>query len=345
MGSGRSGCESGGNRSDGPHAPDPLVRLVAACLTEAVLCGGEPGRGRARSGCTWPRSGTRAPSGELPCRTVGLSPLGDRVDRPPNRYKPARTPGQARGSMPEGGGASWRRAWATATLLRWIETKEETVPDRPLPIPSADGHFTQVWNALTVDQRISATAFRIAVYLGSHTVDWTIREANVCSTLNLGRDAYRSAMRQLVAAGYIERGKTYRDTQTGRLRSDPSRLARRLIVADPRKRPGRTEDGFPAGRVTSNGYPDIGGSDTLRNTDVPNTDTSQEERSTTAPLRADALRGEPRAEVEDVDTAAPRACGCGHLWPLAVNAGYVAWHERETQHVRWLQDVHARGAA
>jgi hypothetical protein len=110
--------------------------------------------------------------------------------------------------------------------------------------PGTNG-FTQIWNALIVDHRIGATAFRLAAYLGSKTDDWTIREQNVCETLGIGQRAYRSALRELDAAGYIKRGKTEQDKRTGRFRTEPPTLSRRLIVADPGKTPGRTEDASP----------------------------------------------------------------------------------------------------
>jgi hypothetical protein len=107
--------------------------------------------------------------------------------------------------------------------------------------PGTNG-FTQIWNALIVDHRIGATAFRLAAYLGSKTEDWTIREQNVCETLGIGQSAYRSALRQLDTAGYIKRGKTEQDQRTGRFHTEPPTLSRRLIVADPGEAPRRTED-------------------------------------------------------------------------------------------------------
>jgi predicted transcriptional regulator len=79
------------------------------------------------------------------------------------------------------------------------------VPDSTKP------GFTQVWNALITDHRIGATAFRIASYLGSKTGNFTIQEGHICKTLGIGKDAYRTAMRELVSAGYIARGATHRD--------------------------------------------------------------------------------------------------------------------------------------
>jgi hypothetical protein len=141
--------------------------------------------------------------------------------------------------------------------------------------PGTNG-FTQIWNALIVDHRIGATAFRLAAYLGSKTEDWTIREQNVCEALGIGQRAYRSALRELDAAGYINRGKTEQDQRTGRFRTDPPTVSRRLIVADPGKAAGRTED---ASSVV--GHPHIGGHTSVLGAvtqhQVLNTETQQED--------------------------------------------------------------------
>ncbi len=55
--------------------------------------------------------------------------------------------------------------------------------------PSPSG-FTQIWNALIVDRRLTATAFRIAAYLGSKPEDWTAREHDIRNALGLGHDSY-----------------------------------------------------------------------------------------------------------------------------------------------------------
>jgi hypothetical protein len=82
--------------------------------------------------------------------------------------------------------------------------------DLSMATPSTNG-FTQIWNALILDGRLTATAFRIAAYLCSKPEDWTAREHDIRNALGLGHDAYLAAMRQLVDVGYVTRGMTTRE--------------------------------------------------------------------------------------------------------------------------------------
>jgi hypothetical protein len=91
--------------------------------------------------------------------------------------------------------------------------------------------FTQILNDLITDKRISATAYRVASYLGSKTEDWTAREHDVCDALGIGPKSYKTAMRQLVAAAYVSRGTTARDAR-GRIRTAPPALHRPSVVAN-----------------------------------------------------------------------------------------------------------------
>jgi hypothetical protein len=99
--------------------------------------------------------------------------------------------------------------------------------DLSMATPSSNG-FTQIWNALIADRRLTAPAFRIAAYLGSKPEDWTAREHDIRNALGLGHDAYLAAMRQLVDAGYVARGKTTRER--GRIRTDAPQLVRAQVV-------------------------------------------------------------------------------------------------------------------
>jgi hypothetical protein len=187
--------------------------------------------------------------------------------------------------------------------------------------------FTQVWNALIVDRRLNANAVRVAVYLASFTPDWEIREANVCETLGLGRDAYRQAMRQLNRAGYVTRGKTYRDARTGRLGSEPSTLNRALIVADPAKAQVAPKTGYQHVGEPGTGNGTSAGRTSYSTPDDPTPDTQHEEG--------------PSACGEDGKS--PSACECGHPWPLSVDEPYMSWHRTGSQHFRDLQ-AHGREA-
>jgi hypothetical protein len=195
--------------------------------------------------------------------------------------------------------------------------------------PSGTNGFTQIWNALIVDHRLGATAFRVAAYLGSKTDDWTIREPNVCETLGLGQRAYRTALRELHTAGYIARGKTEQDQRTGRFRTEPPKLMRSLIVANPGKSPGPTEDALSIVGDRHVGT-DTSGLGRLTQHSILNTDTQQEEGDLgSRPAAAPGPGGEGKASGGDTPReAAPAAerknlcpLGCGrprvpaHAWP------------------------------
>jgi hypothetical protein len=175
--------------------------------------------------------------------------------------------------------------------------------------PGTNG-FTQIWNAVIVDHRLGATAFRVASYLGSKTDDWTIRERNVCRTLSIGKAAYRAAMRELHAAGYITRGKTERDA-SGHLRSAPSQLRRGLIVADPARAQVGPKTGYWTSGSPNVGAPDIGPSDNLLNTLDSTLSTQQEEGSSNghALTRASLpVADGNRAKAEGLRVSACRTC-------------------------------------
>jgi hypothetical protein len=144
--------------------------------------------------------------------------------------------------------------------------------------PPGTNGFTQIWNALIVDHRLGATAFRVAAYLGSKTDDWTIRERNICETLSIGQRAYRTALRELHAAGYIARGRTEQDQRTGRFRTEPPKLVRSLIVADPGKRLCPTEDALSIVGDRHVGT-DTSGLGVLTQHPILNTETQQEDSS------------------------------------------------------------------
>ena len=89
-----------------------------------------------------------------------------------------------------------------------------------------DNGFTQVLNSLITDRRVSAAAFRIALYLASKPDGWITREANVMQALGIGRDQYRRALRELEAADMLKRGKTSKDRASGRILTEPPTLRR-----------------------------------------------------------------------------------------------------------------------
>jgi len=97
--------------------------------------------------------------------------------------------------------------------------------------------FTQVLNDLITDNRINATAFRVAVYLASKPDDWTTRERDVCKSLGLSRATYFRARGDLAKAGYMtSAGKPKRDAATGRFRTEPPKLIKSQVTPSLRNR-------------------------------------------------------------------------------------------------------------
>jgi hypothetical protein len=90
--------------------------------------------------------------------------------------------------------------------------------------------FTQVLNDVITDRRISPTALRVALYLGSKPEGWTVREHNVCDALGIGERAYKTAMRDLEASGYIARGAVARGVD-GKTRREPPTLVHGRVIA------------------------------------------------------------------------------------------------------------------
>lgn len=94
--------------------------------------------------------------------------------------------------------------------------------------------FTTVDRGLVNDDRLSFRARGILVWLLDKPDGWKIQADSIARQGKEGRDAVRSALCELEAAGYVERRK-FRDGD-GRWQSES-------IV---RELPGQAQDGFPA---------------------------------------------------------------------------------------------------
>ena len=88
-----------------------------------------------------------------------------------------------------------------------------TVPDAPDPcgVGAADvrierkGGFTAIDNAAVRDEKLSYRARGVLAYLLSHTAAWKFSVARIARAGNEGREAVRSAILELEAAGYLTR--------------------------------------------------------------------------------------------------------------------------------------------
>lgn len=68
-----------------------------------------------------------------------------------------------------------------------------------------EGHFTQVPNAWLRDERLSLRAKGLLAQLMTHTNGWSVSIRALAEKNNCGRDAIRSAVRELEESGYLRR--------------------------------------------------------------------------------------------------------------------------------------------
>lgn len=109
------------------------------------------------------------------------------------------------------------------------------------------GGWTGVPNATIRDARISLRATGLLVYLLSMDDGWPIDSTSVSRHKVEGREAIRTAFRELVAAGYVKREK----------RTEGTRWTTDVFVSDvPAFAPGAVpEDGFPGAGFPGAGKP------------------------------------------------------------------------------------------
>jgi hypothetical protein len=67
-----------------------------------------------------------------------------------------------------------------------------------------DGNFTMVPNALIRDDELPAAAKMLLIYLLSHKVGYQIVDSQIIREIGMGREALRTARKQLEAQGFIE---------------------------------------------------------------------------------------------------------------------------------------------
>jgi hypothetical protein len=148
-------------------------------------------------------------------------------------------------------------------------------------------HFVQMANAAARDRQLSMRARGVLVFLLSLPDNWSIDSESIASeTPREGRDAIRSALRELETAGYLQRRKF----QNGR-----GHWVTECAVSDT-----PTEDGFPVVGYPTTGQPTVG------------TPGPKEEDGNEYPLTPNAAAvGEPCAKHRSLGRPHSRCRGCG----------------------------------
>ncbi len=77
--------------------------------------------------------------------------------------------------------------------------------------------FTQIPNAWVRDSRLSLGSIGLLAQLLSHRPGWKITQENLAKTNNVGRDAVRTMINELVVAGYLRRSEERQRNSAGQL--------------------------------------------------------------------------------------------------------------------------------
>lgn len=82
---------------------------------------------------------------------------------------------------------------------------------------SFDDHFTQIPNGWLRDDRLSLGAIGLLAQLMSHSPGWKITQENIARANNVGRDAIRTLINELVSTGYLHKSEKRERNSSGQL--------------------------------------------------------------------------------------------------------------------------------
>lgn len=160
--------------------------------------------------------------------------------------------------------------------------------------PRLADNFTILSNDVLNDRRLSFRARGVLIWLLSKPVDWRTRsEAIAAQSDRDGRDAIRSAMRELADLGYLVRTKM-QDPETGHWSTTSTIYEEPIIEADDSDLPG--PDNLIPGSAS------VGRCGALPSTDSPRTDTNQPSRKAKAsPVDAEVVVDAPKIEKPNTE--------------------------------------------
>lgn len=104
---------------------------------------------------------------------------------------------------------------------------------------SFDNHYAQIPNAWLRDKKLSLDTIGLLAQLMSHTPGWRISQESLAKANNIGRDAIRRMIRELVNAGYLSVSEKQTHNEKGYLAGyiyttkDPEPTQGEPLLAEP----------------------------------------------------------------------------------------------------------------
>lgn len=148
--------------------------------------------------------------------------------------------------------------------------------------------FTSVDRETIRDSRLSFRARGLLVWLLDKPDDFRVRSEQIADHASEGRDAVRTALRELEQLGYLERTKS---------RGEGGRWVHEVIVHERPVTAGHTADGLPGAGQPDAGEPDAGPTDDGQGVALRNT--HDQEPPPTAPPEGRTDRRPPRTFPPD----------------------------------------------
>ena len=151
-----------------------------------------------------------------------------------------------------------------------------------LRVRKKENPYTQVYNRVFQDDRLSYTALGILTYLISKPANWKVHLEYLERPGLTGREAVRSAVKELMEVGYVQR-RPVQDSSTGQMKGWDYDVFEEPPDNQAEKTPTK---GVPPDGTPGDGFPS-GGEPSPINKDGSNKDRSNKERQKRIPTLAE----------------------------------------------------------